>query len=1014
MAELIEYARMATHVYKVANIENQISVPDGWSSIDWQPDQFWNMGFSAGAFQKGDEIVIAYTGTNDAGDMLNWSIGMGSPASQIVEAVNYYLEIKAAHPEATKITFTGHSLGGGLASLMAVFFDLKATTFDEAPFQLAALNLTVIAEVGVLLATRLANEPAFNAYAASAGLLALSREYNVTHYAIEGEVLGYPRLSPTTLVGADHVVEKGNSTAGVVQLHSMDLLTAALASPNFHEVMQKLPSLVERIMDANLFGADRESEDKKDILRHLLRHQFGVDGVTQDNMLDRFGADLYALARFGPEAADSAIAKAMIEIGLQHYFQQSATQENFFTQLDGGVQFDLTKSLGDTDTALGSILGYEKLLEAARPMAPWEPASSYPQPWEALNTFTTNKVRWNVALGETGLQGSATGTLADLVLGGNEADHFDAGAGDDLLIGGAGMDNLRGGEGNDILYGGTDADNLEGNAGNDKLHGGDGNDMLRGGAGDDILVGGDGQDIYLLEANGGTDHIEDDSGVLIWNGQIVAGTFLKQGDSETYRYVGQEEITLDFAGGTATLTFADGTQAILSRQTSPGAFANNLFGINLVDVPNDPETTLTLQGDQAPADTDPGEAGMQYDVDELGNLIVEGAAAGRRDLLLDSPGNDHLQGLGGDDILTAHRGGHDWIEGGDGHDAIRGDGGDDLIEGGADADVLSGGAGNDRLYADTRIDPAHAIENGNTQTGTGQKADWLAGGDGDDLLIGNAGHDVLSGGGGADLLIGGAGDDYLLGDTDYLPASTEQVYFAETGWTVTPYGWDWTVTLQANGTYTFQTSADGAGDNVAGQADVIYAGNGNDVAWGGAGDDILFGEGGDDQLIGETGHDTLLGGNGDDKLWGNTGDDYLDGGADNDELDGGDGDDILVGGAGDDILHGGAGQDTYLYNKGDGKDTIVDAKADNNILRFGAGIKASDITLKLGSLMLDLGDGDEIHIAGFDQNKAMSSSSIATFAFEDGTVLGTYESRCWRDGGWKGNAVNDEQWRVVA
>ncbi|EJX8871892.1 hypothetical protein OEP72_004172, partial [Salmonella enterica] len=41
-----------------------------------------------------------------------------------------------------------------------------------------------------------------------------------------------------------------------------------------------------------------------------------------------------------------------------------------------------------------------------------------------------------------------------------------------------------------------------------------------------------------------------------------------------------------------------------------------------------------------------------------------------------------------------------------------------------------------------------------------------------------------------------------------------------------------------------------------------------------------------------------------------------------DAIVGSSGDDILYGGTGNDILRGGAGNDTYLFNRGDGQDTL--------------------------------------------------------------------------------------------
>lgn len=85
------------------------------------------------------------------------------------------------------------------------------------------------------------------------------------------------------------------------------------------------------------------------------------------------------------------------------------------------------------------------------------------------------------------------------------------------------------------------------------------------------------------------------------------------------------------------------------------------------------------------------------------------------------------------------------------------------------------------------------------------------------------------------------------------------------------------------------------------------------------------------------------------------------------------------------------GRDAYIFNRGDGGDTVYDTKSDNNIFRFGAGISSSDITLRLGSLMLDLGNGDAVHIDGFNQNDVFNSSSIGSFEFADGSTLSISE-----------------------
>ncbi|WP_137157279.1 hypothetical protein [Rhizobium sp. FKL33] len=112
--------------------------------------------------------------------------------------------------------------------------------------------------------------------------------------------------------------------------------------------------------------------------------------------------------------------------------------------------------------------------------------------------------------------------------------------------------------------------------------------------------------------------------------------------------------------------------------------------------------------------------------------------------------------------------------------------------------------------------------------------------------------------------------------------------------------------------------------------------------------------------------DTLTGTKFKDKLFGLGGNDTLKGLGQADRLEGGKGNDKLFGGKGNDVLVGGAGKDTFVFAKGDGKDTITDfsakgkeqdklsltgfknLKKDADVLKF-ASQKGKDVVIDLGS-----------------------------------------------------------------
>ena len=138
-----EYAQLASRVYDRKDIRNKMTLPEGVTELEWQDDTKWT-GFSAGVYQVAENhIVISFTGSNEEliEDFLlnNIPIGLGYSGPQVEDAARLTFQVMEKYPNA-KIEFTGHSLGGGLASMMAILFNKKAYVFDPAPFKAAVLN----------------------------------------------------------------------------------------------------------------------------------------------------------------------------------------------------------------------------------------------------------------------------------------------------------------------------------------------------------------------------------------------------------------------------------------------------------------------------------------------------------------------------------------------------------------------------------------------------------------------------------------------------------------------------------------------------------------------------------------------------------------------------------------------------------------------------------------------------------------------------------------------------------
>jgi Ca2+-binding RTX toxin-like protein len=281
-----------------------------------------------------------------------------------------------------------------------------------------------------------------------------------------------------------------------------------------------------------------------------------------------------------------------------------------------------------------------------------------------------------------------------------------------------------------------------------------------------------------------------------------------------------------------------------------------------------------------------------------------------------------------------------------------GDGNDKLY--GADgADTLNGGPGNDSLYAGTGND----LLLGDWPDGTPQVGTDRGGLDGQDYLVGGPGNDTLEGGGGNDVLIAGTGLTVMYGD--YLSRSIA----------------DRTFPLVLN-----------PGN------DLLIGGPANDTLLGDAGNDTLYGGTGNAVLYGDwwpgvqlpypttAGNDLLIAGTGNDQLYGEGG---------NDTLIGGPGNDTLNGGTGNDVLEGGTGNTTYVFNAGDGQDTIIGAQApgQTNVIQFGPGITNLNLTEDQTNhtLLIQVNPSDSILLKNFDPNGVYGTSVIQALVAADGT-----------------------------
>ena len=271
----------------------------------------------------------------------------------------------------------------------------------------------------------------------------------------------------------------------------------------------------------------------------------------------------------------------------------------------------------------------------------------------------------------------------DTIGGSSKDDILGGGLGNDTLYGREGNDYLFGDLGNDFIVGGVGRDALFGGAGDDSLYGDNSdstmssyyytncNDILDGGTGNDVLAGGRGDDTYIFGLGYGQDIIDD--------------------KHRTYTYD-----SYGSGGNMDTLSFLSG---IAPEDVIVHRVSDNDIEMAIKDTSD--KVTIRNYFD------DRGELGIGA-IEKItfsdGTIWSTDTIREKARYIYGTDSDDTISGFNRQDNIIHGRSGNDTLSGGlrsdtlygdDGADNIYGQKGNDTLVGGIDNDRLEGGSGDD-------------------------------------------------------------------------------------------------------------------------------------------------------------------------------------------------------------------------------------------------------------------------------------------------------------------------------
>ncbi|TPG04115.1 hypothetical protein EAH88_18575 [Rhodanobacter glycinis] len=600
---------------------------------------------------------------------------------------------------------------------------------------------------------------------------------------------------------------------------------------------------------------------------------------------------------------------------------------------------------------------------------------------------------------------------------------------------------IQGGSGNQLLVGMGNGDEtiIGGNLGSDAtawdtIDGGGANGLLVGGSQSSLIFGGTGADTLIAgsTASGSTEPSPTTiaiAGLSFWGSSIDSGN-------------GAANVTGEPGLGIPAFSDPGNFQIDLSLSQLDGSYAApiGLLGSSLNSGSEDGPSTL-------PGSLLIGGTGSDYLIGNRGDDTLMGGTPTSPitgvvdEVLLGGAGADLIYGGSGTELIYADMSpgavvgwanldptSVDTIHGGSGNEYIYGSGGNDVIYGstgnytiyvgngnsyvetGSGSSIVYGGTGNDTIVVDGSSD--------SIQTGDGNS--YVRAGGTQSTISTGAGNDTIEAAGGTSLISEGSGHTTVVAG----PSTGSDTIQSSLGGT--------TVRLVGGLTESVAVVRDVNGDLVLSDpgfdTQITVAGyfvNGAEVSlqfedgttWGAP--EILQAsmtpraDGGNDTLIGSSGNDSITAGYGDTLIVGTSGSNTLTGGAGNDTIRGGSGADTIQGGSGTTQIMGGAGLETYVFNIGDGSDTIAEstATAGTDALSFGSGIVSSQVIFShissTNDLLVSLGTASPstITISNFFAT-GVNQHDVGTFKFSDGTTL-TQAQVLQKTGAINGTSGND-------